>query len=243
MGDPRTCTRLFDTQHDNAHPESMGYLPVTPSTSHTHSSHIETAPHASAASAIQSADGHRYRRDDDLIAYDRSRDSFWQISEDRRCTLQGRIIQHVPHWILPSRHALSRYYKSYMEQFHKHYPILHTASLVIETAPVGLSLAVAAIGAQYRFDFNAALALYKAAKSATEDRLERAKQQQGGHGPEGMALSVLLRPPLTLCYRSSCVDKYGKHLDTTYRILCVGPTSRSGIRRALLAHHFITVAS
>jgi hypothetical protein len=80
---------------------------------------------------------------------------------------------------LPSHFTLSRYYKSFVDQFHKHYPLVHLPTLRIEQAPPELALVIAAIGAQYRFEFKNGLALYRAAKAITFEQLKSLEQEDG----------------------------------------------------------------
>lgn len=73
-----------------------------------------------------------------------------------------------------------------MDQFHMHYPILHTPSFQVECAPIDLSLAVLAIGAQYCFDWRLGLSLYNAAKLAFNNKLHLNEATQPLHSmPEG----------------------------------------------------------
>ena len=55
--------------------------------------------------------------------------SVWRISEAQRDSLASRTMEaSIPSWPalrLPSRQALTRYFQSYSDMFHKHYPMLH----------------------------------------------------------------------------------------------------------------------
>lgn len=105
----------------------------------------------------------------------------WRISEASRNTLASRIAATSPPsgpaFRLPSRHTLTRYSQSYADMFHKHYPMLHMPTYSIEACPPELSLALAAIGAQYRFEFSNGLELYSTARRITLQRLRRCRNQ------------------------------------------------------------------
>ncbi|KAM0713417.1 hypothetical protein Q7P37_010379 [Cladosporium fusiforme] len=77
---------------------------------------------------------------------------------------------------LPSRHVLNRFLRNYMRGFHKHYPILHLASLRLNEAPVELVLAMAALGAQYSLERAAGFELFYWAKDIALQRHFRQQQ-------------------------------------------------------------------
>ena len=74
---------------------------------------------------------------------------------------------------LPSRHALCRYLEGFFTGFHEHLPVIHlpTFSLVNE-APEHI-LAIAAVGARYRFQRRQSHQLYLAARTLLEHQLRR----------------------------------------------------------------------
>lgn len=69
---------------------------------------------------------------------------------------------------MPSRHALSRYLEGFSSGVSKHLPFLHLPSTRISKVPLDLMLAMVSIGAQYRYERQPAVELYKAAKAAVE---------------------------------------------------------------------------
>lgn len=100
----------------------------------------------------------------------------WKISEGERQALTLGVSGALPTSAqikLPSNHALTRYFQSYTDGFHKHYPMLHLPTYSIEHSPPELSLALVAVGAQYRFEFNNGLHLYNRAKEITWERLSQ----------------------------------------------------------------------
>ncbi|KAL6855626.1 hypothetical protein J3F83DRAFT_753753 [Trichoderma novae-zelandiae] len=73
---------------------------------------------------------------------------------------------------LPSKHTLSRYIEGY-SSFNLHRPFLHLSTTNFGQMPLELVYAIAAMGAQYRFEAESALSLYYAAKSIIGVRLNK----------------------------------------------------------------------
>ncbi|KAL7812750.1 hypothetical protein V8C26DRAFT_174702 [Trichoderma gracile] len=73
---------------------------------------------------------------------------------------------------LPSKHTLSRYIEGY-SSFNLHRPFLHLSTTRFGQMPLELVFAIAAMGAQYRFEAESALSLYYAAKSIIDVRLDK----------------------------------------------------------------------
>ena len=84
----------------------------------------------------------------------------WQALADKVALLQN----YLPGFMLPSRHAMSRYFQSYADQIHRHYPIIHLPTYDPISSPLCLTLAIAAIGAQHRLEPRSGHPLYEAAK-------------------------------------------------------------------------------
>ncbi|TIA55837.1 hypothetical protein D6C79_00269 [Aureobasidium pullulans] len=105
-----------------------------------------------------------------------SRQLSWTISEDRRESLKHLLEPFesiLTGFALPSHYTLSRYYKSFVDQFHKHYPLVHIPTLRVDYTPPELALIIAAIGAQYRFESRNGLALYKASKAIALEKIRK----------------------------------------------------------------------
>lgn len=64
---------------------------------------------------------------------------------------------------------MSRYIESYVTHFHKHYPIMHLPTYCPESSPIWLTLAIAAVGAQYRRESKNGHPLYEAARALALD--------------------------------------------------------------------------
>jgi hypothetical protein len=101
----------------------------------------------------------------------------WRISEVERQELSRKIAEAsyppCPVIQLPSKHALTRYFQSYADGFHKHFPMLHMPTYKITEAPPELTLAIAVVGAQYRFEFPNSVELYRKARHMTMERINR----------------------------------------------------------------------
>lgn len=162
-----------------------------------------------------------------LVANERAaNESIWRISEVRRGILTQKLSSFsgiLGDFRLPSRHALTRYLESFTNTFLKHYPMLHLPTSSVESMPIELSLAAAAIGARYRFEPLVAVALYQAAKAITLTRLEEVKS---------FALSTVgINPYLPI---SSDPDHFGIQFDGAI------PTGHNDLHRPHLTHLICT---
>jgi hypothetical protein len=102
----------------------------------------------------------------------------WQVSESERQDFSSRIDGasfNGARLQLTSKHTLTRYFQSYADGFHKHFPLLHLPTYSIGTSPPELSLALAAIGAQYRFEFKNGTELYNKANNIFWERLSQCR--------------------------------------------------------------------
>ncbi|RAK95905.1 transcription factor domain-containing protein [Aspergillus ibericus CBS 121593] len=82
----------------------------------------------------------------------------------------------ISHPYTPSRHALSRFLGGYLTNFHCHYPFMHLPTLDIDSLPVHLIFAMAAVGAQYCREPETSMTLYKTAKAVTLEHIRRELQ-------------------------------------------------------------------
>jgi hypothetical protein len=92
---------------------------------------------------------------------------------------------------LPSRHTLSRFWEGYINGFHEHLPFLHTPTISAVNCAPELMLALAAVGAQYRFEGHRGNGLWYASKAVALEQIRRRHIQQ--------VLEILTPPPT---YRS-----------------------------------------
>ena len=148
----------------------------------------------------------------DLLAIDpfeemNSTPSPWEVTEEQRKNLARSLKPFsdvLAEFTLPSRHALCRYINSYVSGFHNHLPFIHTPTLRLDGCSPELALALAAVGAQYRFEHRNGISLFYAAKAVVGMQYR---------GRERMTLKNYLPPkvPLTRYHPTSksaddCVD-------------------------------------
>lgn len=106
----------------------------------------------------------------------------WKISPTDLREIQRKIDdfgQVLPKGFqLPSRHTLSRFLEGYINGFHEHLPFLHLPTISSTTMAPELLLALAAIGAQYRFESHRGNELWYAAKAIAIEQSRRRNSQQ-----------------------------------------------------------------
>ncbi|KIW69994.1 hypothetical protein PV04_02306 [Phialophora macrospora] len=105
-------------------------------------------------------------------------DRHFLVTTDHRQWLIDNCVECFGHSIdrgftLPSRHALSRYIGSYFKNFHDHYPFFHVPTMQMEDMNAELVLAIAALGARYTREAEAAIDLYTTVRSIAMERLRR----------------------------------------------------------------------
>ncbi|KAL7754952.1 hypothetical protein ACKLNR_014709 [Fusarium oxysporum f. sp. zingiberi] len=101
----------------------------------------------------------------------------WRISPEEYLNFSQSVASMAStlphHFALPSRHTLSRYLEGYFRGFHAHMPFLHVATLTLEGLGPELILALAAVGALYRFEHAKGIELYRVAKVLINRRLDQ----------------------------------------------------------------------
>ncbi|KAH8673803.1 hypothetical protein BX600DRAFT_456221 [Xylariales sp. PMI_506] len=99
----------------------------------------------------------------------------FRITEEERARLVSDLdtFNHTldDDFILPSRHALTRYVTSYFQGFHLHMPFIHKQTWRVCDNPPELVLAIATMGAQYSFEHRNSEKLFRAGKAVLLDRL------------------------------------------------------------------------
>ena len=98
-----------------------------------------------------------------------------------------------------SRHGtLSRYVEGYFRGFHVHLPFLHAATISLPDIPEELLLAIAAVGALYKFEHGKGYELYFAARALVSNRLQEQNWESSRHlvgsSPSYTGVSNHLRP-------------------------------------------------
>lgn len=120
---------------------------------------------------------HETRETSNQSIYVKASTHTWRISEAERQELSRKIAvasyPPCPIIQMPSKHALTRYIQSYSDGFHKHFPMLHMPTFNIRDAPPDLTLALIAVGAQYRFEFLNGLELYRKARHMVLARIDQ----------------------------------------------------------------------
>ncbi|RAL11847.1 uncharacterized protein BO97DRAFT_346074 [Aspergillus homomorphus CBS 101889] len=105
----------------------------------------------------------------------------------------------IPDFVLPSRHALTRFISGYFDGFHNHLPFIHLPTFCLRECAPEFILAIAAVGAQYRFESHIGLSLFDAAKAVS---MEQARRRTQRYSEEVVGLRVAKqmdsRPPYSL---------------------------------------------
>jgi hypothetical protein len=115
---------------------------------------------------------------DDLTEDGRARKrALSDISHNDRQTILNKLEEFkdvVPtDFQLPTRLALCRYIAAYITGFHEHMPFLHIPTMSVETCSIELTLALAAIGAQYTFEGEKGVELFTVSRSIATQRIRR----------------------------------------------------------------------
>lgn len=84
-----------------------------------------------------------------------------------------------PDFLLPSRHALTRYITSFFEGFHSHMNFIHLPTWNVSTTPLELLLAIATVGAQYCFEHKVSQRLFFAGKAILMERITHKSESLG----------------------------------------------------------------
>ncbi|KIW99512.1 uncharacterized protein Z518_11251 [Rhinocladiella mackenziei CBS 650.93] len=117
----------------------------------------------------------------------------------------------VPHTFqLPSRLALSRYLAGYVNGFHEHLPFLHIPTLSVNNCCIELTLAIAAVGAQYCFEGQKGVELFHVSQSIAMQRIRQRDAR------------------LAVSHRSTEVSSQYSGRTKSSEILTTGETPRSG---------------
>lgn len=106
----------------------------------------------------------------------------WKISSQDQREIQRKLDDFnnvLPKgFVLPSRHTLSRFLEGYISGFHEHLPFLHLPTISAGAVAPELLLALAAVGAQYRFESHRGNGLWYAAKAVALEQVRRRNSQQ-----------------------------------------------------------------
>ena len=110
-------------------------------------------------------------------AYGSKTRAVWEISDAERQAFMNKMESFTgvlpKGFIAPSRHSLSRYLAGYINGFHEHLPFIHVPTLSVASIAPELALALAAVGAQYRFENSRGIELFYAAKAVVLEQVRR----------------------------------------------------------------------
>ena len=117
--------------------------------------------------------------------------SCWKVSPAQYTEIEIKLkrLSHVlpRDFVLPSRHTLSRFLEGCIKGLNEHLPYIHLPTFSVTTAAPDLLLAMASIGAEFRFEAHLGIGLFYAAKAMVMHQL----QQQS----DGSAVGVLPQFP------------------------------------------------
>ncbi|CAG8220193.1 unnamed protein product [Penicillium olsonii] len=82
----------------------------------------------------------------------------------------SRFQRALPDVSLPSRHSLTRFLNAFFDGVHPHFPFIHPVTFQMQDCIPELLLAMAAIGAQYRYERKKAFMLFTTAKAILHER-------------------------------------------------------------------------
>jgi hypothetical protein len=111
------------------------------------------------------------------------------MTEERYGTLQSNLQQFkdsMDDFSLPSCHAFTKYLSAWEESLALHLPYIHIPTFCLDDCIPEFVLALAALGAQQRYERRASLLLYRAGKTIALERLRftRLENQEGVHASE-----------------------------------------------------------
>lgn len=91
-----------------------------------------------------------------------------RVDSDIRARFNASLEKYhniIPDFVLPSRHTLTRYIKSFFGGFHSHLQFLHAPTFRPGNCPIELILAICATGAQYCFEHRNSRTLFRTSKA------------------------------------------------------------------------------
>jgi hypothetical protein len=122
----------------------------------------------------------------------------WEVPDADREIFVGKLeafVDVLPKgFIAPSKHSLSRYLAGYINGFHEHLPFMHIPTLSVASIAPELVLALAAVGAQYRFENKRGIEIFYAAKAVVIEQLRRREGCWMPQGPWPRSVSLTQSP-------------------------------------------------
>lgn len=154
------------------------------------------------------------------------RNSFSEVSVDQRSVLSSRMdeFHHVVprNFVLPTRHAISRYLAGYVTGFHEHLPFLHIPTISVATTSADLILAVAAVGAQYCREPEKSVQIFHVAYAVAIDCSQRRDRRASAkHAPmRRQSRANCVQTPVTIgSDQDTLTDVPGTPMETVQALL------------------------
>ncbi|KAF2137090.1 uncharacterized protein K452DRAFT_114190 [Aplosporella prunicola CBS 121167] len=102
----------------------------------------------------------------------------WRVNEQQRIEYVEQVLPFeavLGEFTVPSRLSISRYVAGFVDGFSHHFPVIHMPTFSITAVPNApeLVLAILAVGAQYRYETKAGIALYAASRAIIKCRIQR----------------------------------------------------------------------
>lgn len=147
---------------------------------------------------VRSQSGHEVREK-------RGNNGTYHVTEDHRTVLQSLLSsfpEPICSFVIPSRHALTRYTTAFFSGFHSHFPFIHEPTYKPSCSPIELTLAMCAAGAQYCFEKRSSERLFRVSKAIVFERL---RQEEAHFGPQTLAFIAstnMLSPAIAVSTRS-----------------------------------------
>ena len=156
------------------------------------------------------------------VSSNRPQRPYWKISKVEYRHLKDKIepfsAASPVQFPVPSRHSLSRYLEGCSRGLFEHLPFLHAPTFSTAEAAPELILAMAAIGAQFRFETSQSLVLFYAAKSILQNQVQRRDSER---------IAELLCRSRARTTSSTCAALHTEHsLDTRASLNSVSKTDR-----------------
>ncbi|KAL7785693.1 fungal-specific transcription factor domain-containing protein [Trichoderma afarasin] len=144
-----------------------------------------------------------------------------RVDSDIRARFNASLERYhdiIPDFVLPSRHTLTRYIKSFFGGFHSHLQFLHAPTFRPGNCPIELILAVCATGAQYCFEHRNSRTLFRTSKAivlANLSQREIAVSQRAGSmlSPLNLGSRPIQQPPGP--HFSTVVSSNSEHPNST----------------------------
>ena len=141
----------------------------------------------------------------------------YQVADEDReefmAKLEGFVSVLPKGFVAPSTSSLSRYIAGYAQGFNQHMPFMHIPTLNVAKLAPEVVLAIASVGAQYRYENTRGMELFYAAKTVVMEQIQRrdgASAQQDDLKFLGSPVQETLNSPSTGDFANSTADYESK---------------------------------